>query len=821
MSVAAEPVVPLDRFGDPLPEGAIARLGSLRLRPEQPIVTGAFTPDGKLLATADTNRMIVFWDTVTGKEARRMQVNLPGRLRGLRFSTNGRTLLVVGDAGAFRVVDAVRGTEQRKLDLAEKNALVALDVSPSGKVAATLQASGTIQVWDLAADKPLHTFQNLNNNPLWQNAPGQLIALTPDGKQLVLPHKDGSLHLVDVMSGKEVLAFEMPASKRPGARGIGSPQQVAVSPDGRYLAYASRQNAATLCDLKTGKRLRELGPGRVGNTGLAFAPNSRLLAVCGHSDVRVFGIVSGKELRHFIKPFGSNGTVAFSPDGRTLAALGGSTTIPMWDALDDRLVHPVVGHQSPLHALAFFPDGKRLASAGRTDGLIVWDIATGRDRAHQRSNFRFSTGFTVGGDGVTLQYFGLDQAIHRWNPESGDDERQPIPWTGAASQFTPSPDGRSVAVISSTSPPQMALYDVHKSTVARMLALPKTAGIHQPRFTPDSRLLAVATFYGVLNLWDRDTGRLVDEWKTEAATRQPLRLDFAADGRSLALYDGNLRIREVLGGGERIHFPAPGTVTALAYSPDGRFLVRGHPDGSLVVHGTGTGKQLVQWQGRQGAVYALAFSRDGRLLASGGENGTILVWKLPDGEGLPATLKADEATSFWQALAGANAARAHRALAGLAAAPAQTLPLIQEHFRTTRIKPTAERLAQLIAELDADSFKVRERATRQLAEAGSDAADALRMALGKGASPEQKRRIEKLLAQLGKTVDPERLRSLRAIEVLERIGTPQARRILAELGDKDIDPDLREEIRASLRRLDRGGTAAEEAGQRRDAARPD
>ena len=67
VSLAAEPK--RDRYGDPLPEGAVMRLGSLRLRNEAPILTAAFTPDGKTLAACDANS-ISFWDAATGKMAR-------------------------------------------------------------------------------------------------------------------------------------------------------------------------------------------------------------------------------------------------------------------------------------------------------------------------------------------------------------------------------------------------------------------------------------------------------------------------------------------------------------------------------------------------------------------------------------------------------------------------------------------------------------------------------------------------------------------------------------------------------------------------------
>jgi hypothetical protein len=203
-----------------------------------------------------------------------------------------------------------------------------------------------------------------------------------------------------------------------------------------------------------------------------------------------------------------------------------------------------------------------------------------------------------------------------------------------------------------------------------------------------------------------------------------------------------------------------------------------------------------------GHISALAFSRDGRLLASGGGGGAILVWEVSGGEGLPGTVTADEAAALWQALGDAEAARANHALAALAAASAQALPLVKERFQAARKKPDEKELARLIADLDADAFKVRQRANRELAEAGPDAAAALRAALKGEPTPEAKRRIEELLARIGKKIaPPEELRSLRAVEVLERIGTPQARALLEELAGRKAPPQVLAEIRASLARM--------------------
>src|SRR5206468_630854 len=179
--------------------------------------------------------------------------------------------------------------------------------------------------------------------------------------------------------------------------------------------------------------------------------------------------------------------------------------------------------------------------------------------------------------------------------------------------------------------------------------------------------------------------------------------------------------------------------------------------------------------GGQGPVLSLAFSADGRLLACGGANTTVLVWRLP-ALALP-TRPGGDPEALWRDLADADPARAYRAVLALAAAPGRAVPLIKERLKP---RPAADprRVARLVADLDSDEFEVREKASEELATLGPGAEAALRKALAGEVSAEVRSRVEDLLAGLEKgSAARERLRDLRAVEVLERAGTPAAREL--------------------------------------------
>ena len=784
------------RERDPLPDGAVALLGGTRLRDEQYLTEGAFSADGKTFMTTGDGSFITAWDTATGKRLRRVTVKKPPGGGHLRFRADAKTLVFSGFDGVIRLFDTATGAEKATLISKQRQFIRGLDISGDGKTLVVVRQN-TIAVWDVAAGSEAHEFEELKNVPFQQ---GQL-ALTPDGKQLVLPQKDGSLHLVEAATGKEIRAIETPPA-RPGMAPNFRVQRLRVSPDGRYLAMSSFAAAPTLCDLTTGKRLHQLGNMVNAANGLAFTPNSRFLAVSTFQGTHLYGVLSGKELRRFPGRSGASNALIFAPDGQMLAALGPGYIIHLWDVVAGRELHTAEGHAMAPQSLVFFADGKRLASTANDGHLLVWDIAAGREIA-RRDVYFYANTLSLAADGRALQFLGTSRAIQRWDPAADRfDEGTPIPPAAQSIVNQPvlSPDGLSLA--STAFDRKIYLQNLKKN--GALYALTQVQQFNALlRFSPDSRLLLTTDVDQILRLWDRTTGKAVRELKPETPTRGfPMHAAFAPDARSLAVFDGQLRLREVATGDDRLTLTVPG-VMALALSPDGWLLARGQPDGAVVVHSVGTGLELATLRGPQGSISSLAFSRDGRLLASGGANGTILVWKMPGGADLPATLKPDDALALWQALGDVSAARANRALAGLAAAPAQALPLIKERFRGKRAKPTAAELARFIADLDADAFKVRERATRELAEIGPDAVEALRKALDADPSPEAKERIERLLKQADKMKDaaPEQLRAARAIEVLERIGTPAARDLLRELARRPLPPELEEDIDDTLQRL--------------------
>jgi hypothetical protein len=199
----------------------------------------------------------------------------------------------------------------------------------------------------------------------------------------------------------------------------------------------------------------------------------------------------------------------------------------------------------------------------------------------------------------------------------------------------------------------------------------------------------------------------------------------------------------------------------------------------------------------------LAFAPDGRSLATGLQDTTILIWDMmPAARASAQPLSAAQLDRLWSDLAGADATQAYAAIGRLIARQAEALPLLRKRLQPVAALPT-ERVKHLLADLDSDQFERREAAARQLTELGELAEPALREALGKNPALDLRRRIEQLLSSLDTPVirSPQMLRGIRAVCVLEQIGTSSAQEILENIATGAPSVRLTREAKSALERL--------------------
>jgi hypothetical protein len=285
-----------------------------------------------------------------------------------------------------------------------------------------------------------------------------------------------------------------------------------------------------------------------------------------------------------------------------------------------------------------------------------------------------------------------------------------------------------------------------------------------------------------------------------------LRIVFSPDGKMLATnrLDKTITVWEAASGKQRCVLQGHQQPTVcVAFSPDSRLLASADWDNTIRLWDLESGKELRPLTGHRGKVNSLVFSVDGKMLISAAYDTTLLFWDLSgDRQALwlpPRLRSSQELEALWLSLADSDASRAYQAITALRATPAQTVPFLQHHLQPART-PDSRQVARLMEDLDSPHFEVRQKSTAELKRLGGLAEPALRRKLLHLLSLEARQRMEQLLEQL--TVPgPEDLRALRAIEVLEQIGTPEARQVLKTLAEGALESLLTREAAASWRRL--------------------
>ena len=458
----------MDAYGEPLPEGAVMRVGDSRMRHGGVIYASTLSPDGKTLATAGENSVIT-WNIETGKLLKRFSCAFGSTFSrpGLAFSLDGTRLGYVRSDYFACVWDLsadkeIRRFQRRYEDGLDKFFAGSIRFIEQGKKC-NLTSRQAIETWDVASGKQLATLATAN-----------VLDISPTAKTFISGDEKGFLSIKDIQTAKELALVEV------RARQNGTQDGVAYSPDETMLATVHVDWGVQLWTLPSGELLATF----------PLPPSAaRILTGDGSKSF---------EFR-----------LAFSADGRTLllGTVGG--IIHRWDVTKREELPALKKLHSSVSGMHVLPNGNILVSTG-WDGIIHrWNLSTGdcdaRPESYEGASqaaFSANGRFAVMGD--------ARGRMDLWDAQTGKFLRT-LQKTGAAPahiEFAPGGDMLAVAERSST----VRFWHIPSGDVGAVWPHnPEKnewfcGGIH---FSPDGRLLCIRDYPRQVRVHEVSSGRLL------------------------------------------------------------------------------------------------------------------------------------------------------------------------------------------------------------------------------------------------------------------------------------------------------------------------
>lgn len=458
----------------------------------------------------------------------------------------------------------------------------------------------------------------------------------------------------------------------------------------------------------------------------------------------------------------------------------------------------LLGGNNEVWSVAFTPDGKQLVVGGgywdRPGFVSIWDLGS-RKRLTTLSEPLGVASVAVSPDGKRLAWGSWSKEARLRDLGSGKDIARLA--VGSVARVAFSPDGKTVAAAGRD---VVCFFDVLTGRERRYLHSTKVKQEmlfrQSVKFSADGSRIALADGEGKIRILAVKDGRRIAEFGTKSDNS--IGLAFSPDGQTLLTTSFNDPVYAwEIATGQMVRRLEAAT---YLYSPDNCLLAGSA--GTLKIFDLYRGRFLRECKAEGNAFDHFAFSPNSKWLAASCSDTTISVWPASTAE-TKAGKPLDE-KSLAQVLEKGGASDAYEAIGRMIADPEQALAFLKRRLHAVA-KVDAKHVQRLIADLDSDQSKQREAARKELAQLGTRGEPALRATLlsGKVALGSQ-RRIEKLLHDLEEkqtVLSAEDVLHIRAIQVLERIGTKQARQLLENLSQgAELSPRTRAAV-AALRRL--------------------
>ncbi|TVS20393.1 MAG: serine/threonine protein kinase, partial [Planctomycetaceae bacterium] len=603
------------------------------------ILGADFSSDGTRIVSASRDRTARIWDVTSGREMRQLREGHDFLVAACRFFPDGKRILTAAIDNTVRVWDIVSGAQQLTLPATGFSAAVALS-SDGHRIltgaAREQTADGdavpgwSAKLWDGETGQLLRRFDG-------HAAEVTAVALSPVANVLFTGDARGQCRLWDGETGETL--WQVSGHSRPVT-------SATFTSDGRRVLTASSDNTVIGWDTNTGQATSILLKHPDAVTALALSPDNRYaLTACADRVARLWQVETNREIGQVHLGSSIIQDVAFSPDGSEAAIMAAEGTVQIWrvDQISQHAGDSDGPHQilqtdpDQAWSLAFSPDSLLLLTAGG-DEANLWNVKTGRlgmrfARQGSVASARFSP------DGRWIVSGSWDTTAKIWDAESGLVQRRLEGHTGFVNDVVFSPSGNRVATASDDRTARLWDADTGRE-LTRFIG-------HQDRvrsvaFSSDGRYVLTASSDRTARIWDAETGQQLHE--LAGHDQAVLCAAYSADSQQVITggEDNQALVWDVTGDQPVITSQLEGhsaAVNAVTFSPSGTRAITVSQDHTAIVwdprqqtESTGRlkGTEILTLKGHTDEVTSVSFSPDGRSLLTGSLDGTLILWPTAD-----------------------------------------------------------------------------------------------------------------------------------------------------------------------------------------------
>ncbi|MBU7584965.1 MAG: hypothetical protein KAF91_19005 [Nostoc sp. TH1S01] len=581
------------------------------------IISTAFSPDGKTLATGHFNGALIIWDVTSGQQLIECPAHT-GLVWSITFSPDGHTLATAGQDEIIKLWNVKTG--QCLQTLAGHTGGVVCIVFRDENTFISSSTDFTIRFWDIKLLQCTQVLQE-HTRRVWS------VALSPQKDILASGSEDKTIKLWDLNTGSCIKTFTGHTDWI---------KSVAFSASG-ILASGSLDKTIRLWDVEQGECIGVLAGHINGILAIAFVGETDILASCSiDCTIRLWDIHTQQCLKTLQGHANSIDAIAAHPQGTLLASGADDFSLRLWDISSGECFRIFKGRSNWVKSVAWNPISAIIATGNEDRTVRLWTPDGECRILYGHTDLIFQVNFSP--DGRTVASASADSTIRLWDVATGQCIKIIQGHIGMVTGVAFSPDGRMLASASYDNTSK--LWDV--ATGQLIEAFPVHLGM-SVAFSPDGTKLAFGGFDDTVRLWDIKT-RKCD--RTFIGHRNWVWwVAFSPDGRTLATGSSVERIVRLwdIATGECLHILQghQDMLWAIAFSPDGSILASSSSDGTIKLWDIVKGNCIATLEGHNTWVMCATFNPDGNILVAGDGYAAIKLWDMTTKQCIK-TLKAEQ-----------------------------------------------------------------------------------------------------------------------------------------------------------------------------------